>query len=104
MLQNGRTHVTVSASTAAKVVALLQRHDEVAQYLANNARSVHERLLCPDCIRMFWAETLQAYRAHFGFEETASTQFQAELEQHGFKLTPIDELGSWFIGRFIKKK
>lgn len=96
-LESGRTHLVVTSETAAEIVALLQRQDDLAQYLAFNALAIHERLLCPTCIREFWAATLEAYRKRFGFHAGSAARIKEELQMNGFVLTPIEEITSWFL-------
>ncbi|KAJ8602459.1 hypothetical protein CTAYLR_001293 [Chrysophaeum taylorii] len=102
-LENGKTHLTITSGTAAKVVDMLRQNDGVARYLALNARNLHDHLLCPACVRQFWAATLRHYRRHFGFEDLTSAELSTALKNANVALTPVDTLGSWFVGRYVMR-
>lgn len=104
-LQNGVTHVSVTANTLTSIVGLLRSRDSVAVNLAANARILHEHVLCPDCIRLFWRDALKEYGERFPFDqsETGHQNLEMMLQYHGFVLTPIEDIQSWFVGRFMQK-
>lgn len=77
---------------------MLRSNDRVAQHLARNARRLHETLLCPGCLKNFWARMIHRYGTHFGFGSHA-LMIEDLFKSHNRTLTPLDDLGSWFVGR-----
>lgn len=97
-LENGKTHLLLNSGNVVGIIDMLRSNDRAAQYLALNARRLHETLLCPNCLKSFWARTIHRYRTHFGFDSRAP-MIEELFKSYNRTLTPLDDLGAWFVGR-----
>ena len=64
-LEEGRTHLTVTAATAPAVVERVLHDDVLARRLRDGAAEVQRKLLCYDCLGNYYAATLAAIRKHW---------------------------------------
>ena len=65
-LEDGVTHVSVDATTAARAIDALNGDDMRVSRLSRAAEAVHQEFTCPDCIASYYERALSAIREHTG--------------------------------------
>ena len=65
-LEDGVTHVSVDAATAARAVDALNDDNARVVKLSEAAEWVHQEFTCADCIASYYARALSAIREHTG--------------------------------------
>ena len=68
-LQDGVTHVAVTAKNAKAKVDDLRAEDAKVSTLRHHALQVHKSLLCATCTLRFVQLALRSFAAHFGFQK-----------------------------------
>ena len=68
-LQDGVTHVAVTAKNAKAKVDDLRAKDAKVSTLRHHALQVHKSLLCATCTLRFVQLALRSFAAHFGFQK-----------------------------------
>ena len=106
--KSGETHLGVNVRTLARVADLLGRNDATAQYLARQARELHARYFCPNCVAQHWAKALRAYRSRFGLDQlTQPKQLETLLLKSGLDLYHFDKSDrpwSHFLSDALKRE
>ena len=65
-LEDGVTHVSVDATTAAQAIDALNGDDVRVSRLSEAAEEVHQEFTCADCIASYYARVLRGIREHTG--------------------------------------
>lgn len=91
--QPGHTHLVVNFNVAKPVVTVLKTQDEAAQTLARRAAQFYARVLCPDCVKRYWADLIRRYRSHFRFDSEDVAALVAQTA--GLHLVKYEAKGDW---------